>query len=209
MADRQRVELKEHRQLLGQIEARGKPLAPRRRAQPSQIHDVCGTQQVRGAGQRICRIGYVVGVQQDHVDHVPQRLQGLVVPVRAPDHRREVRHDDRIHDRVKAGERVGAEVDLHLLVHHPHDPWRRLTVVHDGDRVERLAALLHRAQDRARRVVAAHALQPVGDLALPRAVDDHDQVEDACRRQRLVGGVALAQHLTQRRLDGVGRRALL
>jgi hypothetical protein len=57
-------------------------------------------------------------------------------------------------------------------------------------------------------VIAAHAFQAVGDLALPRAVDDHHQVQDARRRQRLVGGVAFAQQFAQRRLDRVGRRAL-
>ena len=91
----------------------------------------------------------------------------------------------------------------------PMRPLAGVLVAHHRDRVERVPAFLDRAQDRARGVVAADALEPVGDLALPGAVDDHDQVEHARRRERLVGGVALAQHLAERRLDRVRIRVAL
>ena len=67
MADRQRVQAAQQRLPVGQIEARGQPLAPRRRPQPRQVDHVGGLEQVRRAVQRRRRVGQVVGVQQDHV----------------------------------------------------------------------------------------------------------------------------------------------
>ncbi len=52
--------------------------------------------------------------------------------------------------------------------------------------VDRRAARLDRAQDRARRVVAADVLEPVEDLAAPLAVDHHHEVEHPRGRERLV-----------------------
>ncbi len=95
-----------------------------------------------------------------------------------------------------------AEVDLDLLAHDP-EPVARLVVGHHDARVELLAARLDRAQHGPRRVVAPDALQAVGDLALPIAVDDDDQVEYARGGKRLVGRVALAQQLAERGLDRV------
>ena len=94
---------------------------------------------------------------------------------------------------------------------HPNDPRRRrLTVVHDGDRVvasrgpppPRTGSCATRGSGRR---------APAGWRSRPSTSGRRSttRFSDTCRRQRLVGGVALAQHLTQRRLDGVGRRALL
>ncbi len=69
---------------------------------------------------------------------------------------------------------------------------------------------LDRADDRARRVVAADAAQAVGDLAAPLRSTTHDEVEharrDVARRSRAWRS---SSRLAQRRLDRGGRRVLL
>jgi hypothetical protein len=58
-------------------------------------------------------------------------------------------------------------------------------------------------------VIAPDSLQAVGDLSLPVVVNDHHEVENARRDERLIGGVALAQQAPQGCLDGVRARVLL
>src|SRR2546421_302638 len=69
-------------------------------------------------------------------------------------------------------------------------------------RVEAVPPGLRRADDGARRVEAAEALEPVDDLATPLAVQDRDQVEDAGGRVGLVLLVLLLEELPEGSLDG-------
>ena len=195
----------------GRIEARRQPLAPRRRAQPGEIDDVRRRRQRLGAREPAPRLDRtVVGVEQHHVDHAAA-APGPPPRGRAGDHSTVGNSEtsDGIDDRLEPRQVLGSHVDLDLLAHHAEPVVRRFLVGHHRGRVERRAALLDRAEDRARGVVAADPLEPVGDLALPLAVDDHDQVEHPSRRERRVRRVALAQQLAQRVVDRVRRGVLL
>ena len=115
-----------------------------------------------------------------------------MVPVGHPQHCLQIGDEHGIDDRVQPGQVLGPDVDLDSLVRDRELAARRFRIAHHGDGIERVTTLFDRAQDRARRVVAAHPLQAIRDLALPRAVDDDDQVQDPSRRDRDIGGVALA-----------------
>ena len=127
------------------------------------------------------------------------------MPVRRPQHRRQLRHQDRVDDRVEARKLRASYLDLNLFVYYGDATGARLFVAHHRDRVERLTSLLDGAEDRARGVIAPDPVKPVGNLPLPLAIHDHDQVEHARRRKRPVGGVPLAQQLPECGFDLVGR----
>ena len=99
---------------------------------------------------------------------------------------------DRVDDRVECREVLGPHLDVHALAARGHAAGRGLDVVGEHRRgVERLAIRLDRAQDRARGVVAADAVEAVGDLAAPFAIDDGHEVEHPRRDVALVLGGAL------------------
>ena len=108
-----------------------------------------------------------------------------------------------------AVEVLGPEVDLDVLADNPDGAGARLLVAHGRDRVELRASLLDGAQHGPRGLVAADALEPVGDLPLPVAIDDHHQVQHPGGDERLVLGVAAEQQPPQRRLDRVRVGVLL
>ena len=120
------------------------------------------------------------------------------VPVRRPDDGGQVAHDERVHDRVHLGEVCLAYLDQHLLVVERELAGSPVTLHPRGDpRVELRPPGLHRAEDEPRGVVAAHALQPVQDLAAPLVVGDHHEIEHPRGCDRLVLVVVLLEELLQ------------
>jgi hypothetical protein len=145
---------------------------------------------------------------QGHLGHVKQRVDRLRVPVRRPDQRREVGHDERVHDRVEARQVLLPQVQEHALACEV-EVALDLSADRHGDRgVDRGASPLDRADDRARGVIAADLLEPVQDLAAPVAVDDDDQVQDARGRMRTVARVLRLEQVAERLLDVGGRGVL-
>ncbi len=209
MADREPVDRRQLRPARGRVEARRQALAPRGGAQPREVDNIRRLQLLLRERETLVRVGHIVGVEQYHVGYAAQRRNGVGVTVRAPQHGRQFGHHDRIDDRLEPTKVLGPHVDLDVLAHHPEAAAGRVLVAHHRHRVERVPSLLDRAQDRAGGVVAADPLEPVGDLALPRAVDHHHQVQHAGGSKRLVRGVPLPQHLAQRRLDRVRVRVAL
>ena len=209
MADREPLDRRQRGPAGGRVETRREALAPGRRAQPGQIDDIGGLELLLRPREPFVRIGHVVGVEQHHVGDAraaprPRRRDRGGTTARSA--ARTPQPDQRS---SRAGQMLGPHVDLDRLVHHANAATRRVLVAHNGDRVERVPPFLDRAQDRARGVVAADPLEPVGDLALPGAVDDDHQVQHAGGSERLVRGMPFAQHLAECRLDRVRIRVAL
>ena len=194
-----------------QVEARRQPLAPRRRPQPGEVDDVGVAGQVAGARERAdrlrrrssesSRITSISGSSRRIASSWPCGAHAIVGILGC---------EHRVDDRLSASRCSGPRSISTCSRRTPRLPASGLLVA-DASRPRRacVASLLDRAQDGARCLVAPDALEPVGDLALPVAVDDHDQVQHPGGHQRLVLGVAAEQQPPQRRLDRVRVGVLL
>ena len=104
VADLDRVDVPELVAPARRVERGGHPLAPRRRPQPGEVDHVGVGAQLLRAPQRARGVGLAHGVDQRHLRDVKERVQSLGMPVRRPDDRGEVGHDERVHDRVELGQ---------------------------------------------------------------------------------------------------------
>ena len=191
---------------LGRVERRGDALAPRRRAQPGEVDDVGVAQRARARARAPPRAsGSSTESIRTTCDQPQQRVDRLVVPVRRPHHvgRSVTTSGSTIVSRP--GRCARPDVDHDPLAHHararpaPARPSAR-------DRrtgVERRAARLDRAHDRARRVVAPDALAAGWrSRRCHSRSTTHDQVEHARRRRSAAFSAWRSrEQLAQRRLD--------
>ena len=182
-------------------------------AQPGEVDHVGVRADLLRAGDCGRRIGLVDGVDEHRLGEVEQGIDRLGVPVGRPHQRRDVGDHERVDDRVELLEMPGPEVEDDALAGKCELAGlvgvRGAAVRGHGDvRVDRRAPFLDRAQDRARGVVAAHALEAVEHLAAPLAVDHDDQVEHARGRVGLVALVLLLEQPAQRFVDRPRRGVL-
>jgi hypothetical protein len=201
----------ERRAQRGRVEGGGDAFAPRRRPQPREVDDVRVLGQLRRAREGTRHLRLVMGVHQHDLRQPAQRVERLGVPVRRPDHRGQVRDQQRIDDRVEVGQVLRPDLDLDALARDAEMAGRRIVVVgaDAGPGVDRRPPRRDRAEDEPGRVVAADALEPVLDLAAELRLDHDDHVEHARRHQRIVAPVVLDHDVAQRRLDPRRRRVAL
>ena len=168
------------------VEGGRHPLAPRRGAQPGEVHHVGALLELAGALRGGRRVGLALGVDQHHLGEPQQRVHRLAGG-RAATRRRWRGRSPRAGPRScpSSARWLLADVHHHLLVverelarargRPPPSSWPG---------VELSCARARPRRGWARGVVAADALEPVEDLAAPLAVHDHHEVEHPRRARR-------------------------